>query len=186
MLLREGSMREIQLTGRQRELLRASLASPPSTGYARRALALLALDDGQSVAEVAELLGVSRQSVYNWIQTFEQSPRPDALQDRYGVGRPSLWTETLERLLHNGLGQRPDDLGYLGLNWTVPLLRDYLYDETGCWLSEDTVRRQLQRLGYVWKRSRYVLPPDPEREKKTRHPASLGALAAAECSAGRG
>jgi transposase len=179
-------MNEIQLTDRQRELLQASLATPPSTGYSRRAVALLALDDGQSVADVAALLGVSRQSVYNWMQAYEQSPRPNALQDRYGGGRPSLWTDTLERLLQDGLRCRPDDLGYLGWNWTVPLLRDYLDDETGCWLSEDTVRRQLQRLGYVWKRSRYVLPPDPEREKKTRPPPPSGAVAAAECGAGGG
>jgi transposase len=149
-------------------------------------MALLALDDGQSVAEVAELLGVSRQSIYNWVCAYEQFPRPDALRDRYGVGRPSLWTETLEQLLHHGLGNRPDDLGYVGVNWTVPLLREYLADETGCWLSPDTVRRHLQRLGYVWKRYRYVLPPDPQREKKTRHPPASGPLAAAQCGAGGG
>ena len=106
--------------------------------------------------------------------------------DRYGVGRPSLWTQPLERLLHDGLHERPDDFGYPGVNWTVPLLREYLYDQAGCWLSEDTIRRQFQRLGYVWKRYRYVLPPDPERAKKTRHPPLVGALAAAACGLGGG
>ena len=72
------------------------------------------------------------------------------------------------------------------MNWTVPLLRAYFHDQADCWLSEDTIRRQLQRLGYVWKRYRYVLPPDPEREKKTRHPPLLGAPAAAECGLGGG
>jgi transposase len=178
-------MSEIQLTVGQRELLQACLESPPSTGFYRRALALLALDDGQSVGEVAELLGVSRQSIYNWMRAYQQSPRPESLGDCYGGGRPRLLTGQLERLLQCGLRHRPDDLGYLGMNWTVPLLRAYLHDETNSWLSEDTMRRELQRLGYVWKRSRYVLPPDPEREKKTRHSPSPGALAAAECSAGR-
>jgi transposase len=179
-------MSEIQLTTGQRELLRASLEAPPSTGYYRRALALLALDEGNSVGEVAELLGVSRQSIYNWVQAYEQSPQPDALLDHYGGGRPRLWTKPLERLLQRGLRCRPDDLGYPGMNWTVPLLREYLSDEAGDWLSADTVRRQLQRLGYVWKRYRYVLPPDPQREKKTRHPPPPGAIAATECGAGGG
>jgi transposase len=178
-------MSEIQLTVDQRELLQACLETPPSTGFYRRALALLALDEGQSVGEVAELLGVSRQSVYNWVQIYEQSPRPEALGDRYAGGRPSLWTELLERSLQGGLHRRPNDLGYPGMNWTVPLLREYLYDETASWLSEDTIRRELRRLGYVWKRYRYVLPPDPEREKKTRHSPAPGALATAECGAGR-
>jgi hypothetical protein len=34
-------------------------------------------------------------------------------------------------------------------------------------VSTRTVRRRLKDLGYVWKRFRYVLAPDPEAEKKT-------------------
>jgi transposase len=179
-------MSQIELTGYQRELLQACLETAPSTGFFRRAVAVLALDEGQTVDEVAELLGVSRQSIYNWLQAYEQSPRPESLGDSCGGGRPSLWTKELQRRLRGGLRRRPDDLGYPGMNWTVPLLCAYLHDETGIRLSEDTVRRELQRLGYVWKRYRYVLPPDPEREKKTRHPPSPGPVAAAECRAGRG
>jgi hypothetical protein len=48
----------------------------------------------------------------------------------------------------------------------VPILQDYLEGAGGRRLSEDTIRRQQRRLDYVWKRSRYVLPPDPQREKK--------------------
>ena len=61
-------MRAIHLTIAQRQLLRAGLDAPPRTGFYRRALALLALDEGRSVAEVAELLGVTRQRIYNWRQ----------------------------------------------------------------------------------------------------------------------
>jgi transposase len=178
-------MSEIQLTVAQRELLQACVETAPSMGFYRRAVAILALDEGRSVGEAAELLGVSRQSVYNWMQTYEQSPQPEALCDHYGGGRPSFWTEQLERVLRDALHRRPEDLGYLGMNWTVPLLRAYLHDETDSWLSEDTLRRELQRLGYVWKRYRYVLPPDPEREKKTRDSPAFGSLAPAECGAGR-
>lgn len=174
-------MREISLTAAQRESLQACLQSPPSASFSRRALALLALDDGQSVAEVAEWLGVSRQSIYNWWQAFAASHGPEALLDGYGVGRPTLWTPRLERLLLQGLDRRPDDFGYPGMNWTVPLLRDYLSNQANVQLSEDTIRRQLQRLGYVWKRYRYVLPPDPEREKKKCHPRASGLFAAAQC-----
>ena len=35
-------------------------------------------------------------------------------------------------------------------------------------VSDTALREQLHRLGYVWKRPRYVLLPDPEREKKRR------------------
>jgi transposase len=181
----EGVMSEIELTATQRRRLRAALKDPPSTGFYRRALAVLALDGGQSAGEVAELLGVSRQSVYNWAQAYEQSPGPDALCDRYAGGRPTVWTPQRRALLEDCLRRRPDQLGYAGVNWTVPLLREHLR-RCGCWLSDDTVRRQLGRLGYAWKRFRYVLPPDPELEKKTRHPPAAAGFAAAERQAGRG
>src|SRR5579862_5886871 len=157
-------MSDIRLTPAQREALRTYLEAPPSTGFYRRAVALLALDEGQAVGTVAELLGVSRQSVYNWARAYRRSPGPEALWDRYGGGRPTLWTPQREALLEQCLRRRPDELGYTGVNWTVPLLRQYLHDRDGCWLSEDTIRRGLDRLGYVWKRYRYVLPPDPLRE----------------------
>jgi hypothetical protein len=54
------------------------------------------------------------------------------------------------------------------VNWTVPLLQEHLSRCTDRWLSDDTIRRELDRLGYVWKRFRSVLPPDSRREKKKR------------------
>lgn len=173
-------MSALHLTVTQRQQLQLCLRAPPSTGFYRRAVAILALDDGQAAGEVAELLGVSRQSIYNWMQAYQQAPGPQALRERSGGGRPSLWTEPVHALLQECLDSHPPEWGYPDMNWTVPLLREHLHAQTGCWLSDDTIRRQLQDWGYVWKRYRYVLPPDPEREKKTRHPAAFGPLAAAE------
>jgi transposase len=48
-------------------------------------------------------------------------------------------------------------------------LRQQLASWDGSWLAQDTIRRQLHQLGYVWKRTRYVLPADPEGEKKNGH-----------------
>jgi len=169
----------VHLTAWQRRKLRTQLRRAERASYYRRLLALLELDRGKSVAEVADLLRVTRQSVSNWARSFAACPDPAILQDQYGVGRPSAWTQELQALLRAGLERRPDELGCAGLNWTVPLLRDYLYRCGGRRLSDDTVRRELDRLGYVWKRFRYVLPPDPQREKKTRHPAAAAGPAAA-------
>src|SRR5262249_36631516 len=152
--------------------------------YYRRLLALLDLDRGRAAAEVAASLGVTRQSVYNWACTFAARPDPAALRDHYGVGRPTAWSDGLEALLLDALRRRPDERGYAGVNWTVPLLQEHLERRGGVRLSDDTVRRRLDRLGYVWKRFRYVLPPDPEREKKTRHPPAAAGVAAAQRGAG--
>jgi transposase len=82
-------------------------------------------------------------------------------------GRPSLWTDETEAVLKALLAQSPDQLGYYAVNWTVPLLQEQLEDDAGVWFSDETVRRELRHLGYVWKRGRYQLAPDPELEKKT-------------------
>src|SRR5208337_1209232 len=50
--------------------------------------------------------------------------------------------------------------------WTVPLLQQHLTRWNGRSWSETTLCRQLSGLGYVWKRPRYVLQPDPYRSRK--------------------
>jgi transposase len=136
------------------------------------------------VAEVAALLRVTRQSVYHWARCFGACPEPATLRDQRRSGRPSVWDEELAALLLACFEQHPIDLGYAGMNWTVPLLQEHLERCGGRHLSDDTIRRHLDRLGYVWKRFRYVLPPDPEREKKTRHPAATAGFAAPQRQAG--
>jgi transposase len=179
-------MTMVQLTAPQRRRLRNQLQHARDASYYRRLLAVLELDRGQSVAEVAATLGVTRQSVYNWAGSFAACPDPAALQDQYGIGRPTLWTEEMESLLLAGLQQRPTDFGLLGMNWTVALLQEHLYHTSGRWLADDTIRRALDRLGYVWKRYRYVLPPDPWREKKTPDSAMVAEFAATHRQAGGG
>jgi transposase len=178
-----------RLTVAQRHELQTVLHGRPTTPRYRRALALLALDEGRSVIEVADLLGVSRQSVHNWVAAFRRSPHLGSLDDHYGGGRPMRWGSDLAALLRQALPKPPHHFGYPAANWTVPLLREHLDRATGLRLSDDTLRRQLHRLGYVWKRYRYVLPPDPEREKKTPphrpHPAAAPAAGPAG-RAGRG
>jgi transposase len=170
----------VQLTSRQRRKLRTQLRGTDDASYYRRLLALLDLDRGRTAAEVAASLGVTRQSVYNWACSFAACQDPAALRGRYGVGRPTAWSDELEALLLAALQRRPDELGDAGVNWTIPLLQEHLSRRGGVWLSDDTIRRRLDRLGYVWKRYRYVLPPDPEREKKTRDPEAAAGIAAAE------
>src|SRR2546421_4625999 len=112
----------VQLTAPQRRQLRAKLRSAGHVGYYRRLLAVLELDRGKSVAEVADLLRVTRQSIYNWARFFVACPEPAALRDHYGIGRPSAWTEELRGALLASPGQRPGEVGYVGVDWTVPLL----------------------------------------------------------------
>src|SRR5215216_195190 len=103
----------IRLTARQRRQIRDRLRAARDASYCKRLVALLELDRGTPAAEVADLLGVSRQSVYNWADGYRTSADPDALRDRYGAGRPSSWTAELRQLLRTALRHRPEHLGYV-------------------------------------------------------------------------
>jgi transposase len=162
-------MRILVLTRSQRYRLRQQLRHAQDAALYRRTLALLELDRGKPLAQVAASLGVTRQSIYNWIGIYTQSFDPLALRDDTRCGRPTAWTPDLDELLRTLLQERPRHWGYHATNWTVPLLQQQLASWDGSWLAEDTIRRKLRDLGYVWKRTRYVLPPDPEAEKKKIH-----------------
>lgn len=160
-------MSELKLTHWQRLQLQRQFQQTKDARVCRRTLAVLEYGQGRPMAEIARMMGVTRQSVYNWVDAYSHDHDPTALCDDERSGRPTRWTEPLQTQLQTLMGQTPDQLGYFAVNWTAPLLREHLERRTRQGLSEDTIRRELDRLGYVWKRSRYVLDPDPQREKKT-------------------
>lgn len=156
-----------RLTANARRQLVAVLRRTHDSRDYRRGLAVLEADSGKSVAEIAEMLQVSRQSVYNWIESFWQAGDVQGLADGCRSGRPCRWDEEAQSFLQALLKDSPQHLGYFATQWTVPLLQEQLWHGLGEHYCARTVRRGLHRLGYVWKRARYVLAPDPEREKKT-------------------
>ena len=160
-------MSGLRLTAAQRRGLERQLRSTHNAGLYRRTLAVLEAADGRPVAEIARLLRTSRVAVYRWIGCYDSARKPDCLADSRGGNHPSIWTEELQAVLSDGLGQGPEHFGYQAIAWTVPLLQEHLARGGEGRPSETSIRRQLHALGYVWKRPRYVLQPDPERDKKT-------------------
>lgn len=180
-------MSRLQLTYWQRRRLRRQLAGTRDAHLYRRTLAVLEFDRGRSAADIAAMLSVTRQSVYNWVDAYTEALDPAVLADTDRPGRPPLLTGDAEALLRPLLGRSPQDLGYPATTWTVPLLQEQLRRETGRRPSNDTVRRELHRLDYVWKRPRYALSPDLELwGKKEAHPPADQAVAAAQRGAGGG
>ena len=179
-------MSRLKLTYWQRRRLLQQLKSTSDARTYQRTLAVLELDRGRSAADIASMLGVTRQSVHNWAAAFINDPDPLTLRDEQRSGRPALLAEQTDGLLPSLIGQSPQDLGYPHTDWTVPLLQQQLEKDLGLRPSDETVRRGLRRLGYVWKRPRYVLDPDPQREKKTADSPSDQGSAASERRAGPG
>ena len=164
-------MDRLTLTPQQRRRLERQAHETVDTHVYQRTVAVLDYSRGRSVAQIAETLGVTRQSVYNWLNAYTEQHDPAALVGEPRPGRPRVWTEARQALLRTLMATTPDRLGAPAVNWTVPLLQDYLEQEIGERFSDDTIRRELRRQEYVWKRPRYVLEPDPEEEKKTLDPS---------------
>jgi transposase len=173
-----------RLTAKERRQLLGLLRQTHDSRQYRRALAVLESDCGKTAAEIAEMLRVSRQSVYTWIDDFRQTRDVQDLADAPRSGRPARWSGKADVLLQSLLTDTPQHHGYFATQWTVPLLQEQLWHGLGCHYSARTVRRSLHRLGYVWKRARYVLTPDPEREKKTTDLPRHQWLTGAQCAAG--
>ena len=106
----EDAMRKLKLTASQRRKIRTRLRETHDVRLYRRLLAVLEFDRGKSVSAIAELLGVSCQSVYNWITRFQHGGGGCELSDAPRSRRPAragevvnVSLQTLLICLRNGL-----------------------------------------------------------------------------------
>jgi len=167
-------MRGFRLTAPQRDALRQLAKASPDTREARRALALLDLARGEAVTDIADRYGVSRETVYQWAARLGTARRPgDRLRDAPRGGRPARVGAAAERLLRAALPTDPRRYGYRHPAWTVPLLRHHLRRQ-GAEASGATIRRALRRLGYRWKRPRFVLSRRDPHWRQAKGGSSAG------------
>lgn len=171
-------MTTLTLTTWQRRRLERQLRETLDARVYRRTLAILEVARGESVASVARRLRVTARVVYLWVEAYVEGHDPEVLRDSNRSGRPHLVTHQDRVLLLELLHHSPQDFDYAATEWTVGLLQEHLRRCTGKRLCEDTLRRALHRLDYVWKRPRYALVPDPElRGKKKASPRADQAVA---------
>lgn len=150
----------INLTYQERSLLESVRASSHNAKQFQRAQALLLLDGGESVEGVAELLQVSRQTIYNWIARFEARTEwsvPHRLLDAPRSGRPATAAGIIDPLLDDIMETDPRESGYRSTVWTAELLQHYLADYHQIAVGRRSVRYALERLEIAWKRPRHTL-----------------------------
>lgn len=148
----------LRLTARDREQLAALARASRDARETRRALALLDLDAGEPAARVAQRYRVGRSTVYEWAARWADPDRPrgERLRDAARSGRPPGTRDEVQEALAELMPSAPTAHGYRHPAWTTPLLLAHLKRQ-GVAASDTTVRRALHRLGYRWKRPRFVL-----------------------------
>ena len=166
-----GPMTLITLTARQRAELEGAVVRTPSAKECCRAQALLWLAEGESVEAVADLLRISRQTVYNWVSRFRERAGlglRDRFRDAPRSGRPRSGGGLVDSLIAEVIDSDPRVLGYRSTVWTAPLLSCYLREHHQITVCDRTVSRAIARLDIRWKRPRHQLArrPDTWRQSK--------------------
>jgi transposase len=175
---------ELPLSAHARSKLGYLVSHADELRVGRRAQALLWLDEGESVEEVAERFEVSRQTVYNWATRLWSLAGQDLvghLQDAPRSGRPRTAHGIIDPLLDAVIDLDPRDFGYRATVWTAALLRHYLQAVTHVGVSRQSVSLALARLRVRWKRPRY----SPARRWPTWRQAKGGSNMACASGGGR-
>ncbi len=119
-----------------------------------RALVIIWFDEGKTDAEIASLLFISARNVRRWIRRYREYGM-DGLHDRERTN--------VERAVEDAMKRNPQEVGYKSGFWIGSLLCVHLFSIFGLLLSDNTMRRVLYRLGYVFRRPK--LWPGPSGEK---------------------
>ncbi|MFW6638496.1 winged helix-turn-helix domain-containing protein [Nocardiopsis algeriensis] len=116
----------------------------------RRMLAAALFEAGQhSQAEIARMLGVSRQAVHKWHNAYKDGG-PQALVARR-QGADTLLAPEQERQLLGLLDQGPTAHGWDDQHWTLARINRLIDEHFGtCFADLSGVWRMLDRLGRPW------------------------------------
>lgn len=155
------------LTGHDRRKLTAALAKATDARHGRRLQAVLLVAQGQSVQQVSYMTGLTRQSVYNALNRYQQRRHPPDLADRPRSGRPKVAPAIDDMQIRRAVQRDPLEAGYQATTWTVGLLAHYLQTQLGQAIHPRTLRLRMRQARLRWKRPRYVYKtPDPHRAQK--------------------
>src|SRR3989454_10001009 len=142
-------MTSMELNRKERVILEHLISASPDARQVLRAYALIWLDEGEPVDEIAQRLGISRQSVYNWalrVRQRDDSELHSRLADAPRSGRPCTAKGGIDSLVQEVLDTDPRQLGYRSTVWTAPLLVSSLSREQAIEVSADSVSRAPTRL----------------------------------------
>jgi transposase len=122
----------------------------------RRVKAVLLVATGVSVSKVAQVLGVSRQSVHGWLRRYVNRRAPEDLHEGPRPGRPRAARARTNARLAREFRRAPLRLGSNTTSWTVALLATHFSKRHGCHMTARTLRRRMKQRGLRGKRPRYV------------------------------
>lgn len=148
---------------------------PPRTRL--RASIVLMTAEGMSASQIGRITGSCERAIRDARSRWRRGAF-EGLYDGLHTGRPPRVTHRYLRLLSQVVQTDPRKLGYAFAHWTAPRLGEYLKHRTGIGLCDDWVRMRLNRLGFVWRKTKLTIRNLQNSRGKKEGPEA--ALAAAE------
>jgi transposase len=128
-------------------------------------MVLLAAEQRLSVAEIAAIVRESEETVRRWLKRYQAEGLAGlaGLYDRHRGGAPRKVTPAYREQLLFAVRRRPRSLGLPFSLWTCQRLADYLAEQTGIRVQDETVRASLKAADIVLSRPQHTITsPDPE------------------------
>lgn len=140
----------------------------PTVKLHQRYQTIYLLAKGYTVNAIAEIVGITSISVYKFASFYREGGVEGLNLDKYKGSSPKLKSEQEEKLKDVITNKRPVDVGFpIEMNWTSPLVREYIEKEFAIEYSESGVKALLHRLDFTYTRPTYVLAKaDPIKQEK--------------------
>jgi transposase len=114
--------------------------------------------------EVAQVVRCSPDVVRRTLALYRDGGRMALRRRRPQKARAAQRTLSWQKALADAMEPGPEACGVPRPTWTAPLLADYLAEKTGIVVSERTVRRGLESLGYVCRRPTWTVRHKAEEQ----------------------
>jgi transposase len=137
----------------------------------KRIMALLWLADGLSAPAVAERLGVSHTSVYDWMAAFLTDGFASLIY-RKSPGRPSRLSKKQKRELCDLVKGGPEAAGYATGCWNAALIQHMIHTTFGVMYNVQYISDLLRNLGFSYQKARFVAAGQDAKareEWRTKH-----------------
>ena len=118
-------------------------------------LAILAVVDGQSFAQVALVLHVHEKTVATWVRIFCCSGL-QGKPHRKPTGRPPKLTPTQKATLVTWIEEGPVKAGFSGACWRSPMIQQLIYDRFGVLYNVFYIAQLLKNLGFSYQKAAFV------------------------------
>src|SRR5215510_4079006 len=148
----------LQLSSFTRKQLYRRLQQAYASGslkLVKRIHALLALAQGQSVSNVAEMLSLGEQTVRDYRHQYLFKGMA-SLVYKAPAGRPSKLTKTQRQQLSEWIKARPQDAGYTSGCWNTPMIQDLIQRHFGVAYHPHYIATLLKNMGFSYQKARFV------------------------------